>query len=803
MYITQNNRFVPQILWFICVLVCGWIIVNTDYRTDLSVFLPSEPNKKEVMLLGQLQNGAANRILLVGIEGSDTATLAQIGKSFAAKVRSNPVFSHVLNDQNVIDPVEQKLIYTYRYLLSPNTNVDLFTPETLETVISTNLLELSSASGLLSKSLFMRDPTGEVMALVDRLTPVQGPQTINGQWFNDRGDRALLLVQLASTGTDTKAQEAALWLMQASFKEVVQSFQTQSRENAQKTENIGIVISGPASFAVATQNIIKEEASRLSAIGLILIVTILFYVLRNLKLLFVGLLPVFSGVVAGIATVSLGFGSVHAMTIGFGITLIGESIDYSIYFFLQRSQTAECAGNNPMFWRTVGLGVMTSICGFSTLLFSGFTGLMQLAAFSIAGLLVAVLCTRWILPTLLPQRLSIHDLSPVGVWLRLMMKKGDHFRYFIWFLTVGALLLLLSRQDYLWSYELNDLSPIPAALLDLDGELRADMGAADVRHMLLLQDKTEEQVLQRCEQFLPRLDALVAKGLLGGYQAPCTYLPSQAKQIQRQQVLPDQERLEQAIQEATHTLPLSVQSFQGFVEDVSNSKALPLLRSDKLESSTFGITLSVTLYPVKVGGNRFYHALIQLQAPLQNGKVGSINHEALQTELLDILNEQSVLLDLKDDFNSIYKTYLNKVLKYSAAGFIAIIVLLLLVLRSLQTTFLVILPLACAILFVTALLHLLGFQLNLLNIIGLLLVFAVGSNYALFFSSSQSNMTLASLLLATTTTGIGYGVLIFSQIPILQTIGITVASGVFFALIFSALMAPQSFRKNSGSISQS
>lgn len=98
--------------------------------------------------------------------------------------------------------------------------------------------------------------------------------------------------------------------------------------------------------------------------------------------------------------------------------------------------------------------------------------------------------------------------------------------------------------------------------------------------------------------------------------------------------------------------------------------------------------------------------------------------------------------------------------------------------------------------FVVAFLHLLGSQLNLLNIIGLLLVFAVGSNYALFFSSSQSNMTMASLLLATTTTIIGYGVLIFSQIPVLQTIGITVGTGVFLALVFSALMAPSALKKN-------
>lgn len=802
MHTPRHKQFLPQVLWFLCVLLCGWVIVNTDYRTDLSVFLPSEPNQKEVMLLGQLQNGAANRILLIGIEGSDAATLAQIGKSFAGKLKSHPIFAHVLNGQNLIDPAEQELIYTYRYLLSPNTSAELFTPKNLETVIHGNLLELSSASGLLSKSLFMRDPTGEVVALIDRLTPVHGPKTLHGQWFNDQGERALLLVQLASVGTDTNAQEAALRLMHTGFKDVVQSFQRQSQENEQKTDTIRIVISGPASFAVSTQNIIKEEASRLSGLGLILIMSILLYVLRNLKLLAVGLLPVFTGVMAGIATVSLGFGSVHAMTIGFGITLIGESIDYSIYFFLQRSRATENDLDNGKFWRTVSLGVLTSICGFSTMLFSGFTGLMQLATFSIAGLVAAVLCTRWVLPALLPQRLSIHDLNPAGAWLRLMVQKGHHLRYLVWFLTVAALLLLIGRQNQLWSYELNDLSPIPAALLDLDGKLRSDMGAADVRHMLLLQGQTQEHVLQRCEEFLPRLDALVAQGLLGAYQAPCVYLPSQAKQIQRQHVLPDQKQLKQSIQEATQTLPMSAQSLHGFMEEVAESKRLPLLQFDQLENSTFGITLGVTLYSVKSGEDLIHHALIQLQAPLQGGKAGSLDHEVLKTELMDILDEQSVLLDLKQDFNTIYKTYLNKILKYSAAGFMTIIVLLLILLRSLQKTFFVILPLACAILFVTALLHLLGSQLNLLNLIGLLLVFAVGSNYALFFSSSQSNMTLASLLLASTTTVIGYGVLIFSQIPILQTIGITVGSGVFLALVFSALMAPAALRKNSGIFSQ-
>ena len=41
-------------------------------------------------------------------------------------------------------------------------------------------------------------------------------------------------------------------------------------------------------------------------------------------------------------------------------------------------------------WPTLRLGVLTSICGFSAMLFSGFTGFAQLGLFTIVGLVVAL-----------------------------------------------------------------------------------------------------------------------------------------------------------------------------------------------------------------------------------------------------------------------------------------------------------------------------------------------------------------------------------------------------------------------------
>jgi len=102
-------------------------------------------------------------------------------------------------------------------------------------------------------------------------------------------------------------------------------------------------LSGPSVFAVAARAKIESAALRLSLISGVLVVTLLLAVYRSLPALGLGLLPVASGALVGIATVALGFGAVHGLTLGFGITLIGESVDYSIYFFISHGRRATAA----------------------------------------------------------------------------------------------------------------------------------------------------------------------------------------------------------------------------------------------------------------------------------------------------------------------------------------------------------------------------------------------------------------------------------------------------------------------------
>jgi predicted exporter len=154
------------------------------------------------------------------------------------------------------------------------------------------------------------------------------------------------------------------------------------------------------------------------------------------------------------------------------------------------------------------------------------------------------------------------------------------------------------------------------------------------------------------------------------------------------------------------------------------------------------------------------------------------------------------VLDLKQESDAMYAGYLAEAIHLSLLGVLAIVVLLAIALRSALRVARVLAPLLLAVLCVAAGLALCGVELTILHLVGMLLIVAVGSNYALFFDRQASlhetgseSLTLASLVIANASTVIGFGLLSFSQVPVLTALGTTVAPGAFLALLFAAALS--------------
>jgi predicted exporter len=599
---------------------------------------------------------------------------------------------------------------------------------------------------------------------------------VEGAWVSTDGARALMLLQTRAAGSDTDAQQSAMTAIRQAFEQA-----------ASASPAARLVMTGPGVFSVNSRDTIKRQVTRLSIISVLLVATLLWLVYRSPGALALGFLPVISGALAGVAAVSLGFGTVHGITLGFGTALIGEAVDYSIYLFVQSEQSgADQQGWIERFWPTIRLGVLTSIAGFASLLLSGFPGLAQLGLYAITGLVAAAIVTRFVLPHLLPASFRIHDVAAVGRLLARLTRRATVLRWPAAIVLLAACAILAGHRTSLFDDRISSLSPVSQADVELDGRLRADMGAPDVRFLVVISGASQNAVLHASEQVSTVLQAQVEQGELSGFESPSRYLPSTATQQARQASLPSAALLQSRLEQAVQGLPVRAQLFAPFLADVAAARSQPLLQAASLEQTSMAMALEALL----VHKNQRWTALLPLTAP-HGGRIdaGKIRAALASTGLPDVL-----FVDMKAESDRLYSGYLHEAILLSLGGLVAIVGLLLAVFRSLVRMLRIIAPLAAAVITVTAGLAALGQQLIILHLVGLLLVVAVGSNYALFFDQPNSGTpisprTLASMLFANFTTVAGFGLLAFSKVSILQAMGVTVAPGVILALIYSAIFA--------------
>ena len=778
-------------VWLCCIVFAAIVVARARYITDLSAFLPATPTPMQQLLVDQLRDGPASRLILIAIEGGSAAGRTQVSLGMAHRLREDPEFSSVNDGEPVTARHDRQFLFQHRYLLSDAVNAARFSAAGLRAAIENSIEQLASPAGLLLKSLLPRDPTGELSHIIDQLDRAAAPASRAGHWVSADGTRALAMAQTAAAGSDTDAQEHAIGAIRAAF---AASLREASGPNVRA---LRLRLSGPGVFAVAARAKIEHAALRLSMLSAVLVVALLLSVYRSLPALALGLAPVASGALIGIAAVALGFGAVHGITLGFGITLIGESVDYSIYFFIQsrrQPQLDAAAGWQRQWWPTIRLGMLTSVCGFASLLPSGFPGLAQLGLYSISGLIAAALATRFVLPALLPRDFVIHDVTPLGIAIAQALRPVRRARGLVVAmagvaLAALAVAILCWHHNTLWNRELSALSPVSAADQDYDAKLRADLGAADVRDLVIVSGATQEAVLRGAERVADVLQPLVDAGVIGGFDSPANYLPSLATQEARRDSLPGATELRDNLARATAALPIQSARLLPFLEDVEATRHAALVTPEDLR----GTSLATGFDALILQQRDRWNALLPLHAvgpsaPIDDARVNA----ALALDPAD----QAQLLDLKGESDALYGNYLREAIHLSLAGFVALILLLMVALRSPLRVARVLAPLVLAVLVVAAGLALNGVQLTILHLVGMLLIVAVGSNYALFFDrqaildeAGSEPLTLASLVIANACTVIGFGLLSFSQVPVLVALGTTVAPGAFLALLFAAMLS--------------
>ncbi len=742
--------------------------------SDLRLFLPSPATPEQRLLLEAIGEGPASRLLVVTLEGAPLEALAAASSSIVASLRGAPQFRFIANGDVGLDLLPDELL-PYRYLLSADAASRTFDRTSLHAALQARARDLASPGGFAVERLIARDPTLLTLALAERWQPASEPRREFDVWFDTAGERALLVAETRAPAFDPTGQRVALAALEEAF------------AAAKAPAGTTLTTSGAGSFSVlmeARTRAAAESLARWATAGMLVVLLVAY---RRVGALVLSALPLASAAVAGLAAVSALFGSVHGITLAFGFTLLGVAQDYPLHLLSHRRPGVEPHRVAAGLWPTLATGIASTCIAYLTFWFSGVTGLEQLACFTVAGLAVAGLTTRYALPRVMTQ--GPRDYGESRVLMQVWRALGT-LRRPVWtsavVVAVCAGAIALAPQPF-WENDLSALTPVPADLLARDRALRAELGTADTRHLLVVEAPTADGALEALETLDPELERAVAAGAIADYDHAARYVPSRRAQLARQAGLPDTATLRIELDTALLRTPFRPAAFEPFVADVERARTLPPLTLAQARAvPAFGSRLDALLVPQ----GEAVAALVTLSGVRDVAALAALAQRSPSVTWLDVRAASEALVVEQR----------GRMLVSLGLGGVLLIAIVAIALRDLRRVGRVLAPLALTTLIVVAVLQTAGVSLNVFHLISLILAAGLGLDYALFFEhaaddAAEQARTLHAVLACAASTLMVFVLLATADIPVLRAIGGPVALGVVTNFVLALLLtrgAPRS-----------
>ncbi|TCJ26900.1 hypothetical protein E0X81_14700 [Halomonas sp. GDM18] len=539
----------------------------------------------------------------------------------------------------------------------------------------------------------------------------------------------------------------------------------------------------------------KQEMSTIglgSLIGVLLLLWAVFRTPRRLPLL---LVPVATGVLFALPLTWWAFGSLHVLTLAFGASLIGISIDYVLHLECMRRLATNGRGGLAALWPGLTLGLCSSLAAYLAITLTPMPGLRQMGMFAALGLIGAWLSVRLWLPQLpLPAQATRED-SPAARaagWLARAIPGRRSWQ------ALGLLLLaaLASLYGLRSDDRLTQLNPSPASLINEQREVQRLLAEPDGLRYLIVQAETDAALLTRLHALEDTFQQLNARQQLGHWASLAQQLPT----------LEQQQANLGAMRERTRTLLPQVLSTAGLPPELVTraeqaiANAHPLRPADwvALPAGEMGQRLWLDSRSAAIGIVRFGDVTADGSAALAR--------LAADDDSLEYVDQVARL-----------STTLGRIRSEMAwlVGGAVVLISLLLALRYRRSTWRALLPPLGGLVLTLSALTLAGVGLNLFHLLGLLLVLGIGLDAGIFCAehparsaekssagifcaehparrslsatasdaaqNSASRASQASLLaisLSCASSLLAFGLLSFSQTPALAALGLACLLGL-------------------------
>lgn len=539
-----------------------------------------------------------------------------------------------------------------------------------------------------------------------------------------------------------------------------------------------LLVAGGPLYAAAGRAQAVAESSWIGTVATIGIVLVLLLALRRVRAL-LAFVPVAVGLLTGAVACVAVFGSIHVLTLVIGASLIGVAVDFPMHWLGKSYGMADWQAWPALRRVLPGLTISlaASLVGYVALAFTPFPALTQTAVFSAAGLLGAYACTVCQLPAWMDgwrPRPWQPLLRFAEAALRARARVAGR-RAMLW---LGALALFaataggigrLSIQD-----DLRQWLSLPAPLLQQARQIGEITGFMPTSQFFLVRAPDADELLRRQALVSQALDTLVARGDLAAYNALSQLVsPAAAQQAlgSKLAALATQPEVWKPVTDLG--IP-----YEALRQELQSMAALPPQTIDEALQGPLAERWRPLWLGMRDGQTAGMVTLLGLR-------------DASALEAIARAAPDVTLVDRSGELNRMFAATRVEAAELKLLSYVVAAALLLLTLGRAAAWRILAVPLAATACSLAALGYL-GQPLTLFSLFGLLLVSAIGVDYAIFMYERVAGAaaSLVGILLGAATTLLSFGLLAISQTPAIANFGLAVALGVAFSLLWAPWINP-------------
>jgi predicted exporter len=622
----------------------------------------------------------------------------------------------------------------------------------------------------LLKRVIPEDPLGAFQKQSERLRSGEPPLAMRDGVFTTHDGRwAVILLATKHSAFDATAQRPLLEAIALELEGL----------RARYGADLVLEESGANRFAVDAEAQIRGDASwisTLSGVGVALL-SLLFF--RSLLSLGIVMIPGLAGLLVATALGLYLFGRLDGMTIAFGASLIGVTIDYPTHMLIlwslsDRAESPWSAARRLAL--SLSMAALTTIASFAGMAFTSFRGFQELGVYSTIGVAAAVVSSLLMLPDLLPRRRKLQPVSAgLARWLEPHVLALHEHRRALALVPAAVLVLgVVALPKLRWNDDLSSISKLNPVLQDEDTRVRERISNFDAGRFVLALGADPDAAAAKNEAVYARLTELIRAGKLDGVRS--LHGPFLTRELQERNL---------ALLRASPELPARVEAAftgAGFRPGATAPFAAalaappPPLSLAELRASPLG-ELASSLVLELDGRTAVITYLREVHDP-----------DALRAALADLPDvyffEQHTFL------NEIYGRFRDQTLRQIGFGSAFVMLILIARYRDWRRATAAFLPSALVPIIVLSGFALAGAETNLLHAVSLLIVMGMGVDYGIFIVDSAEDgtefgATLVSCILCCLTTVLSFGTLAISSQPPLRAIGLTTGIGITLALVLA------------------